>query len=474
MRNNIKILIVDDLQDMRILLTNVLKKEGYKTITAKNGFTAIELVKKELPDAVIIDVNMPEMDGIEAMKQIKKINGNIPIILMTAYGEIEAAVQTVKLGAFDYIEKPFDNAKMIITLNNALNECSLRYEVKKLRFNLKMEASLFEQMGSSNEVKKVFNLVKSVSPTNFTVILYGETGSGKELVARAIHNQSLRNKNIFIAVDCGAIPETLIESELFGYEKGAFTGAEEKREGYFELASKGTLFLDEIGNLPIKMQSKLLRVLEERNIRRLGGKEDIKVDIRVIVAGNTKLEKLVQAERFREDLYHRLNEFTVEIPSLKHRKEDIIYLSNRFLDEGNLELNKNVRGFSELALECLLNYNWPGNVRELRNVVRRAALMAVDMIEPVNIPIKKSGSNIDSPVYPISQLINVEKGTYSKFSLKDIVKKTEKHAIIDVLKHTGGNKSKAARMLKIDYKTLHYKIKEYDIKFIPQVVHNSK
>jgi len=266
----------------------------------------------------------------------------------------------------------------------------------------------------------------------------------------------------------------LIESELFGYEKGAFTGAEEKREGYFELASKGTLFLDEIGNLPIKMQSKLLRVLEERNIRRLGGKEDIKVDIRVIVAGNTKLEKLVQAEEFREDLYHRLNEFTVEIPPLRNRKEDIIYLSNRFLDEGNLELNKDVRCFSELALECLLNYNWPGNVRELRNVVRRAALMAVDMIEPVNIPIKKSGSNIDSPVYPISQLINVEKGTYSKFSLKDIVKKTEKHAIIDVLNHTGGNKSKAARMLKIDYKTLHYKIKEYDIKFIPQVVHNSK
>ena len=474
MRNNTKILIVDDLQDMRILLANVLKKEGYKTITAKDGFTAIEFVKKKLPDAVIIDVNMPEMDGIEVMKQVKKINDNIPIILITAYGEVEAAVQTVKLGAYDYIEKPFDNAKIIITLNNALNEYSLRYEVKKLRFNLKGEASLFEQMGSSNEVKKVFNLVKSVSPTNFTVILYGETGSGKELVARAIHNQSLRSKNVFVAVDCGAIPETLIESELFGYEKGAFTGAEEKREGYFELASKGTLFLDEIGNLPIKMQSKLLRVLEERNIRRLGGKEDIEVDIRVIVAGNIQLNKLVQAEEFREDLYHRLNEFTVEIPPLRNRKEDIIYLSKRFLDESNLELNKNVRGFSELALEYLLNYNWPGNVRELRNEVRRAVLMAVDMIEPVNIPIKKSGSNIDSSVHPISQLINVEKDTCSKFSLKDIVKEIEKHAIIDVLKHTGGNKSKAARMLKIDYKTLHYKIKEYGIKFIPQVVHNSK
>ena len=471
MHSNTKILIVDDLKDMRIVLAKVLKKEGYKTVTAGNGFTAIKLVRSERPDAVIMDIKMPKMDGIEVMKRMKKIKDNIPVILITAYGEIETAVQTVRLGAYDYITKPFDNAKIIITLNNALKEHSLKYEVKRLRLRLKSKAPLSEQMGSSNQIKRVTNLVNSVSPTNFTVILYGETGSGKELVAMSIHNQSLRRNNKFIAVDCGAIPETLIESELFGYEKGAFTGAEGRREGYFELASKGTLFLDEIGNLPMKMQSKLLRVLEEYNIRRLGGREYIEVDIRVIVASNSRLDRLVKTEKFREDLYHRLNEFTIEMPPLRNRKEDIIYLANRFLDECNLELNKNVQGFSESALECLHNYDWPGNVRELRNVVRRAALMADDKVESVNIPTIKSRLNTDSFDRPISQLINVEKGTYNEFSLKEIVKKRvsdiEKHVITDVLKHTGGNKSKAARILKIDYKTLYYKIKEYDIKFTP-------
>ncbi|MFQ5965124.1 MAG: sigma-54-dependent transcriptional regulator [Candidatus Scalinduaceae bacterium] len=471
MHSNTKILIVDDIKDMRIVLTKVLKKEGYKTITAGDGLTAIKLVRSELPDAVIMDIKMPKMDGIEVMKRIKKLKDDIPVILITAYGEIETAVQTVKSGAYDYVTKPFDNAKIIITLNNALKEHSLKYELKRLRLRLKDKAPLPKQMGSSNQVKRVANLVNSVSHTNFTVILYGETGSGKELVARSIHNQSLRRKNKFIAVDCGAIPETLIESELFGYEKGAFTGAEGRREGYFELASKGTLFLDEIGNLPVKMQNKLLRVLEGHNIRRLGGRESIEVDIRVIVASNSRLDRLVKTEKFREDLYHRLNEFTIEIPPLRNRKEDIIYLANRFLDECNLELNKNVQGLSESALERMNNYDWPGNVRELRNVIRRAALVADDKIESVNIPTIKSRLNIDSFDSPISHLINGEKGTFNEFSLKDIVKKgvsnIEKYVITDTLQHTGGNKSKAARILKIDYKTLYYKIKEYDIKFTP-------
>ena len=471
MSSNAKILIVDDIQNIRTVLTNLLKKEGYETITAANGLTAIELVRNNLPDAVIMDIKMPEMDGMEALKRMKKINKNMPIILITAFGEIETAVQSVKLGAYDYITKPFDNAKVIITLTNALNEHSLKHELKRLRFNLKNRAPLSEQMGPSNEIKRVSNLVNSISNTNFTVILYGETGSGKELVARAIHNQSPRSDNKFVAIDCGAIPETLIESELYGYEKGAFTGADVRREGYFELASKGTLFLDEIDNLSKKMQSKLLRVIEEHNLRRLGGREDVEVDIRIIVAGNKRLDKLVQAEKFREDLYHRINEFTIQVPHLRNRKEDIIYLSNRFLDEINLELKRNVRGFSESALESLLNYKWPGNVRELRNVVRRAVLMAGDIIEQTNIPITKEILNFDLFNQPVSQLVNAENGAYDELSLKDIVKKgvgnIEKQIIKDVLKHTGGNKSKASRMLKIDYKTLYNKIKEYGIRFTP-------
>jgi len=467
-KKDAKILIADDLKDMRMVLSTLLKREGYNTITADNGSTAVELARKELPDAVIMDIKMPVMDGIEALKQIKKFSQTIPVILMTAYGEVETAVEAVKLGAYDYIVKPFDNEKIIITFKNALAELRLKREVKTLRSNLEGKSPISEIMGTSNELKRVFLQVERVAPTNFTVVLYGETGSGKELVARAIHNQSPRRKGEFVAVDCGAIPETLIESELFGYEKGAFTGADKRKEGVFELASRGSLFLDEIGNLPKSMQSKLLRVIEDHCVRRLGGKENIKIDIRIILACNEKLEDLVKAGKFREDLYHRLNEFTIEIPPLRKRKEDIISLSRKFVDITNQELDKNVRGFSESALKCLFNYNWPGNIRELKNVVRKAVLMADDIIEPENIPIKKSRLKTDPIDRLISQPFKIKKIDDKDFSLKDIVKKVisdvEKQVISEVLKRTKGNKSKASRILKIDYKTMHCKVKDYRIR----------
>src|SRR3989304_7062702 len=299
MNNNPKILIVDDRKDMIFALTNALKMQGYRIISADNGLTAIELVRKEQPDAAIMDIRMPEMDGLKAMKQKRERTPHLPVILMTAYGKIDSAVQAVKSGAYDYIEKPFDNEKITITLRNALSEFNLKREVKALRSKLNGKDFLAELMGSSDKIKGILNQVNCVSSTNFTVVLHGETGSGKELVARAIHRQSLRSKGNFVGVDCGAIPETLIESELFGYERGAFTGAERSKEGYFELSSKGTLFLDEIGNLPINMQSKLLRALEERCIRRLGGSGVRKTDTRIIVASNEKLEKLVENGRFR-------------------------------------------------------------------------------------------------------------------------------------------------------------------------------
>ncbi|ODS30951.1 MAG: response regulator [Candidatus Scalindua rubra] len=468
-----KILVVDDEVKACELLKRFLKTKEYDVITSNSGEDAIEKVKNEKPDVILLDVRMPGMDGIEVLKQLRELAPLLPVILVTAYGKIDNAVQAVKLGAYDYLTKPLDNEKIMVTLRNALTELYLKREVRMLRSNLKESAPLFKLMGSSDEIKRVYDQVNSVSPTNFTVILYGETGSGKELVAKAVHNQSLRKNGEFVAIDCGAIPETLIESEFFGYERGAFTGADKRKEGYFETASKGTLFLDEIGNLPRHMQSKLLRSLEERRIRRLGGKKDKLIDVRIIVASNEKLGNLVNAGKFREDLYHRLNEFTIEIPPLRKRKNDIVYLSKRFLDEVKLELNKNVTGFSTSAIECLFDYDWPGNVRELRNVIRKAVLTSSnnEMIEDQYLPIEKSSLKTDSGDFQTTQPLKVEIDGYEGFSLKDIAKKglskIEKNVIMDVLKRTGGNKSKAAKILKIDNTTMHYKIKEYGIRYTP-------
>ncbi len=470
MSSNERILVVDDLEDMRVLLTGVLKKDGYKVTVADGGLSAVELFRKELSDAVIMDIKMPGVDGIETMKRMKKIAPTVPIILMTAHGNVSTAVHAVKSGAYDYVTKPFDNEKVLIILKNALSELTLKREVNALRADDKGETLLFALMGSSDEIKKVYNQVNRVAPTNFTVTLYGETGSGKELIARAIHNQSSRRENKIVTIDCGAIPENLLESELFGYEKGAFTGAEKRKEGYAELASGGTLFLDEIGNLSLQMQGKLLRAIEEKRIKRLGGKDDIEINVRIIVAGNKRLGELVKAGSFREDLFHRLNEFAIEIPALRNRRRDIIHLSRRFLNEINVELNKNVTGFSTSAIECLFNYEWPGNVRELKNVIRKAVLLCSDnaAVEADDLMIIKSKLKSDLPDTQKEHSIDTKIDNYDDLSLKDIVKKNisniEKDIITDVLKRTGGNKSKAARMLKIDYKTMHYKIKEYSIK----------
>ena len=463
-----RILVVDDEVKACEALKRFLEMNEYNVIMSYNGEDAIEKVKNEKPDAMLLDVKMPGMDGIEVLKRVRKIDPLLPVILVTAYGNIGNAVQSVKLGAYDYLTKPIEFDKLTVTLRNALSELQLKREVRMLRSNLNKNPPLFELMGSSDEINKVYDQINSVSPTNFTVIIYGETGSGKELVAKAIHNQSLRKDGEFVAVDCGAIPETLIESELFGYEKGAFTGADKKKEGYFETASKGTLFLDEIGNLPIHMQSKLLRALEERRVRRLGGKRNILIDIRIIVAINEKLEGLVETGKFRMDLYHRLNEFTIELPPLRKRKKDIIYLSNRFLGEVKLELNKNLTGFSASAIEHLLDYEWPGNVRELKNMIRKAVLTSSNtIIDAQDLSINESSLETDSDNLQAVQPLKVEIDNYGELSLKDIAKKSlskiEKNIIMDVLKKTGGNKSKAARILKIDNSTMHYKIKEYSI-----------
>lgn len=468
-----KILVVDDIEEIRVFLARFLKQEGYKVVSASNGQAAVETVKYQSPDAVIMDIQMPVMDGKEAMQKMRSIDPLLPVILITAYGAVDSAVKAVKLGAYDYIIKPFGKEKVMVTLKNALNELKLKCEIKRLQSDLGTRTSLSELMGSSDEIKEVFNQVNRVAPTDFTVILYGETGSGKELIAQAIHDQSPRRDNKIVAIDCGAIPENLLESELFGYEKGAFTGADKRKEGYFESASGGTLFLDEISNLSLQMQGKLLRVIEERRIMKLGGEDNIAINVRIIAASNKRLEVLVKAGEFKEDLYHRLNQFAIEIPALRNRRRDIIYISRRFLREINQELNKSITGFSTSAIECLFNYKWSGNVRELRNVIRQAVLLCSDnaVIEAADLDIANQKLETDLPDSQKEQPLRTEIDNYDNVSLKDIVKRgvsnIERKVITDVLNRTGGNKSKAARMLKIDYKTMHYKIKEYGIKYTP-------
>lgn len=460
----IKVLIVDDMKDMCWTISNFLRHKGIATVATQDGKKTVEIISRESPDAVLLDLKMPAISGVDVLKQVKKANADIPVIIMTAYGAIKSAVEAVKLGAYDYINKPFDNDEVLITLMRAINDRRQRREINLLRSQLEKITPLPEFMGSSPQIEKVFEQVKCVAPTDFTVVLYGETGSGKELVAKAIHNNSPRRNGNFVVIDCGSIPDTLIESELFGYEKGAFTGAETTKKGHFELASGGVLFLDEIGNLSKAMQSKLLHALQERRIRRVGGKDFINIDIRVIVAGNEKLEDLVKSGQFRQDLYHRLNEFLIEIPPLRQRKADIAFLCKRFIDITNIELNKQVRGVSPSAMELLHAYDWPGNVRELKNVIKRAVLLANDLIEPEHLP-APIGHNAPKTLYKEATAAKVRFN--GDFSLREIVKKNisdiERNVIIEALIQTGGNKSKAAKMLSIDYKTMYYKVKEYGI-----------
>lgn len=533
MNDHNSVLIIDDDIKLCHVLSIVINKAGYTTYTANDGRAGIEMLRKESPAVVVLDLRMSGMDGIEVLKQIKKISSETPVIIITAYSRVQSAVEAIKLGAYDYLSKPFDNDEIVITVQRAIKERALQQEIHALKAQLNHAMPLFEQMGHSDAIIKLNELVDRVAPTNFTVVLYGETGSGKEVVARYIHNRSHRGDKPFVVVDCGSIPETLIESELFGYEKGAFTGADRQKAGQFENASGGTLFLDEIGNLPVSMQNKLLRALQERQVRRLGGDKETAVDVRVVVAGNERLESLVKSGRFRMDLYQRLNEFHIEIPPLRKRKDDIVFLSKWFLDATNTELNKDVHGFTKEALDILLAYNWPGNVRELRNVIRRAVLLSSEMIEPAylppltNTPATEQGTSFvethgsaslhqtqthssaslhqtqthssaslhqkpgkghvmpEEPAPGISGSGDATKQTISldvdmdndkDFSLHAHIKSIEKTLIENALLRTQGNKSKAAKLLKIDYTTLHYKIKEYGIKILTrtEIARNEK
>jgi len=402
---------------------------------------------------------MPELDGMETLRRLRELAPRLPVIVLTGYGDIPSAVETMRLGASDYLTKPARPEAIRLAVRRALECQQLGADVEELRRQLRERGALVWLIGLSPEIQQVIQQIEQVAESTFTILIQGETGTGKELVARAIHQLSTRREKPFIALDCGAIPDTLIESELFGYEKGAFTGADRRKEGHFELAEGGSLFLDEIVNLPMTTQSKLLRVLQERQVQVLGGRRAVPVDVRIIATSNVPLEREMRASRFRQDLYYRLTEFVITVPPLRERRDDILDLAKRFLAEASMGLRRPVRGVSAEAVQLLLRHSWPGNVRELRNVIRRAVLLSSDEIGPMHLlPLPVEGtaeSSVEGNSLP------------ARPSMKQLADRAaaeaERQVIRQALRAARGNKTEAARILRTDYKTLHLKMKRYGI-----------
>lgn len=464
------ILIVEDDRDTQTILKMVLENKKYNIIQALNGKTALELAESTAFDAVILDLVLGDIDGLEVLEKLKTDEPGLPVIILTGHADVQSAVKAMKLGAVDYLIKPFSNEELVLIIEKAVRERRFFREYEALKSHISSFHSGDVVFGNSAEIKKVLEMSLQVAKTDLTVILYGHSGSGKEVWARQIHKMSLRNKNPFVALDCGAIPENLVESELFGYEKGAFTGADRRKLGLFEIAFGGTLFLDEISNLSISTQAKLLRVLQEKRIRHLGGKKDIPVDVRIIVATNRDLLACTKDGTFREDLYHRLNQFTIVLPNLADRKEDIPVLVHYFIKEANKALKKNIDKISDEAIKVLKDYSWPGNIRELQNTITRAVLIADKEILPEHLGIigtvperaeragtvPEQGLSLNVGAQPVKDL-NLKK------SVRAHIKELEKQIISQALNQTGGNKLKASKILGIDRKALYYKLKEYKI-----------
>jgi DNA-binding NtrC family response regulator len=461
-----KIVVIDDNKNMQIILKNILADEGYQIQAAASGRDGLNLVKSVHPDLVLLDIRLPNMNGMQVLKKIKEFDPEILVIMITAFGDIKTAVEAMKLGAYDYVTKPFVNEELIMNIEKALQTSQLSREVRSLRSRLKDVQQKPHLSGESQQIKRVIKQINLISTTDMSVIIQGKSGTGKEIVAQMIHQKSSRREFPFVPIDCGAIPDTLVESELFGYEKGAFTGANSSKKGKFEAADKGTLFLDEITNMPASAQAKLLRVLQDRSINRIGSTKQIPVDVRIVVATNLNIIDVVNAGEFREDLFHRLNEFLISLPQLSERKEDITLLADEFLQDANNELGKHIMGISPEALKKMLSYHWPGNVRELKHLIKRAVLMEdQETISSENLQqqlsiIERNDdiSNIDAYY---QKIINGE------ISLADITSritsKIEKEIINRLLLDVKFNKSKAARILDIDRNTLYNKMKSLDI-----------
>jgi two-component system response regulator HydG len=451
MTNKNTVLVVDDDPAHRTMLLTLLTGWGYAISEADDGSTAIEKVHEQAFDLILMDIRMIKVSGLEALTEIKAFNPAIPVIIMTAYSSVETAVEALKNGAYDYLTKPLDFDELRLAMERAMDHRQLKEENRLLRESLGNHFDRQNIIGRSPSMVKVLEEVAQVAPSEATVLVTGESGTGKEMIAGAIHFNSPRKDGAFVKINCAAITETLLESELFGHEKGAFTGAHRKKEGRFRQAHGGSLFLDEISEMSLAMQVKLLRVLQEREITRVGGEEVIKVDVRVIAATNKDLLQEIEAERFRDDLYYRLNVVTLHIPPLRERREDIPLLTQHFLKAFSEKNRKQIKGFTPQAMDRLLKYDWPGNTRELMNAVERAVVLAQsEYLDEEELPLILRDISLEGEI-PLKDVIPAD------LPLDEV----EKASILKTLELAGGNKSEAARRLGITRRTLHKKLKKY-------------
>lgn len=452
-----RILIVDDEQSMRELLSILLRKEGYEVVTAENGATALKAVQREIFDLVITDLKMPQFDGIALLKSVKEVSPDTIVIIITAFGTTEGAERARILGAYDYIGKPFNNDEIKLVIHNALEKRHLRKENILLKREIESKAGFEYFIGKSEPMQRIFSLIRQVADTKSTVLITGESGTGKELVARALHTHSARKGHPFVTVNCGALPETLLESELFGYMKGAFTGAISNKQGLFEAANGGTIFLDEISATTPALQIKLLRVLQEREFKRVGGTADIKVDVRVLAASNSDLQQEVSRGSFREDLYYRLNVIPIHLPPLRERRDDIPLLINYFLK--NISSGREPKKVSPEAMSRLLNHRWPGNVRELENAIERLNILASgDTISIEHIP---DSISVSPPCPELIPLDIPESG----INLEQLLQNAEKTLLYKALEKSNGVKTEAARLLGLSFRSFRHRLQKYEQSF---------
>lgn len=456
------ILIVDDEPNYLVVLSELLRDEGYEVFTAPGGGKGFEMVKQLDLDLVITDMQMPEVDGLQLLLKIKEVNDELPVIMITAYAEVGKAVSAMQAGAFSYLAKPFSNDELLVNIQKALQLHALVQENTRLRSEIKGKSGFSGMVGKNPRMKQVYELIEKVAPTPASVLISGESGTGKELVAKAIHMNSPREKEAFITVNCAALSENLLESELFGHEKGAFTGAVAMRKGRFELADKGTIFLDEIGEIPLALQSKLLRVLQEKNFERVGGSKTFEVDVRIISASNRDLKEEVAQGRFREDLFYRLNVIHVALPALRERMDDMPLLVDYFIAKFSKQLNKPDLSMSPEAMRLLMKLPWEGNIRELENTIERAAILC-------------NNNTIDSDDVQPDSLQPLEENTWSEgidlkqmlpdsVSLNDVLYAIEEKMLIQALDETNHVQARAADKLGITKSLLQYKMKKYRIK----------
>jgi len=448
MMNRTNILIVEDEKNQRTLMKRALERKDYAVQEAENGEEAIARFEQGSFDIVLLDQRLPDITGIEVLTKMRKINPMIPVIIVTAFANVRDAVDAMKKGAFHYLTKPVDMDELLLSMKNALETLALKRENEQLRNILREKFRYDKIIYASGVMEEILSLTFRASKSDANVLVTGESGTGKELIAGAIHNLSQRKDNHFVSAHLAALPETLVEAELFGHEKGAFTGADRRRIGKFEFASGGTIFLDEIGELPPAVQVKLLRVIQDRSINRLGSNDDIKVDVRLVCATNKKIEEEVETGRFRQDLFYRLNVIRIHVPSLRERKEDIPLLVDQFIRTHSRKEQKNIKGITDEAMKMLLKYHFPGNVRELQNIIERAIVLSRgEFITRDELPISIS----DVPKSPVSGKLN------------EAVSRIEKEMIMDALNRTDGNQTKAATDLGISERVLRYKINKYKI-----------